>query len=117
MSTSADRRALRLVGALVLGMLQVGGAVLVLSADTTVPRPGWRIPAETPDVLGVVEQYGDDAIMVTTMEGPAEIRVDASTVVTRLTEPATLDEIVPGDKIFVWGKNPARVILTGAPRR
>jgi hypothetical protein len=116
MSTSGDRRpVLVAVGAVVLLVLQLGGAILVLRAGNPPPHPTWRIPGETADVLGTVEHYGDGTIAVTTSQGPATIRVDATTAVTTLTAPATLSDVRPGDTIIVWGRDPARVILVGAP--
>jgi hypothetical protein len=116
MSTSGERRpVLRAVGVAVLLLLQLGGAVLVLGARTPSPNPAWRIPGETADVLGTVEHYGDGVIALTTSQGPATIRVDARTAVTTLTAPATLADVRPGDTIVVWGHDPARVILAGAP--
>jgi hypothetical protein len=116
MSTSADTRPkLRMVAAVVVALLQVAGALLLLHGAAPEPHLGWRIPAETPDVIGIVEYYGDDVLTLTTTQGLADVRIDAGTTVTTITAPATPADIRPDEVIIIWGKDPARVILVGAP--
>lgn len=114
MSTSRERRpVLMAVGAAVLLVLQLGGALLLSGSDPP-SNPQWRIPGGTADMLGTVEHYGDGVIALTTSQGPATVRVDGGTEVTTLTAPATLADVRPGAPIIVWGRDRARVILVVA---
>lgn len=116
MSTSVDRRpVLTAAGAVVLLVLQLGGAALLLLAGRATPHPTWRIPGTTSDLLGTVQHFGGDAFTVTTSQGLGTVRIDAATAVTTLTRPATLADIRPGANVVVWGSDPARVILVPDP--
>ncbi|HEV7730801.1 MAG TPA: hypothetical protein VGR62_01505 [Candidatus Binatia bacterium] len=111
MSTSAEHRVLTIAGALLLLVLQVGGALLLLRETPTTSMLGPRVPVEVPDILGAVEFYGDDVFTVTSGDGLEQVRIDPSTVLTTLTGPARPADIRPGSGLVIWGRDPARVIL------
>ncbi len=111
MSTSGEDRALGIAGAVLLLVLQVGGAVLLLRATPTPSLLGPRVPAAPPDILGAVEWYGDDGFTVATGDGLEQVRIDADTVLTTMTGPARPADLRPGGGVVIWGRDPARVIL------
>jgi hypothetical protein len=63
-----------------------------------------RIPAAgTPNLLGVVQRYGDNTLTLTTAQGPRTIAVNAQTIVRRENDTAQFADLRPGVAIAVWG--------------
>jgi hypothetical protein len=72
--------------------------------------------SEPPDVVGIVEGYGNGAVVVeTSTAGMREVRVDGSTIVRDLGErpgrdagasgrPASLADLRPGRSIASWSR-------------
>jgi hypothetical protein len=85
------------------------GLVVVLAGSVVASRLG---SSQTPDVVGVVELYGDGSLVIdTSMVGLRDVRVDAATVVRdvgpagrdggRAGAPVTLADLRPGRSVAV----------------
>lgn len=67
--------------------------------------PPLRLPAAgTPNVLGVVQRYGDNTLMVMTGQGLRTIAVNAQTLVRREEGAAQFSDLQPGVTVAVWGE-------------
>ena len=67
--------------------------------------PALRVPAAgTPNVLGIVQRYGDNTLTLTTAQGPLTIAVNAQTTVRRENGSAQFSDLQPGIAVAVWGE-------------
>lgn len=77
-------------------------SVSTRAVQGTLPPP--RIPAAgAPNVLGVVQRYGDSTLTVTTAQGPRTIAINAQTLVRRENDTAQFSDLRPGVAVAVWG--------------
>jgi hypothetical protein len=122
MSSSIDpvwaRRILRVAGVLLLVALQ-GTALLVAWGLHQIGRDFARPSREArhaavlagapvgpilPSVGGYVDHFGDDAIAVMTVEGPADVRVDRFTIYRTPDGPARPSDVHPASSLVVSGE-------------
>ena len=97
---------LMLIAALALGVV-TGERGAMRALTTLAPASGTRVPlpvAGTPDVLGTVQRYGDNTLMLMTAQGTRTIAINAQTILRRGSNAATFAELQPGVAVAVWGE-------------
>ena len=66
--------------------------------------PGAQLPVVgTPDVIGVVQHYGEDTLTLNTAQGARTITLTAQTIVRRESDAAQVADLRPGVAVAVWG--------------
>lgn len=121
MSSSSEpawlSRPLRRVGIGVLALLQVSVIVIVwglakLAASDTRSRAEWRPPANSegvstavafPSAIGVIEQFGDDLLILMGQEERVAVRIDAHTYVATRQGAARLADLAIGLTVVIAG--------------
>ncbi|MBI5301907.1 MAG: hypothetical protein HY868_07205 [Chloroflexi bacterium] len=94
--------ALMLVCALSFGVMGIARNV---QAQGKLPNAGIAGATGSPNVLGVLEFYGENTLTVTTAQGPRTIGLTDKTTVRRGSEgaPATFADLRPGVSLAIWG--------------
>ncbi len=99
--------ALMLVCAFSLGVVAgergVSRVVSTRAAQGT-PASAQLPVAGTPEVLGIVQRYGDNTLVLNTPQGARTIAVNAQTIVRYENDAATFADLRPGVTVAVWGE-------------